>query len=120
MVRGLLVYALGDPLQVEGLGLPDRSTLEQGRRFSAVRPASHASVTEDLACPWSKEPHAGLFISTSFPGSSTHRQLGMAYVSATTGAVATALGLKSLTKVNAPPFALYLPPSSLSPPPPNL
>lgn len=35
-------------------------------------------------------------------GFSTHRQLGTAYVSATTGAVATALGLKSLTKVNAP------------------
>lgn len=35
-------------------------------------------------------------------GFSTHRQLGTAYVSATTGAVATALGLKFLTKVNAP------------------
>lgn len=40
---------------------------------------------------------------------STHRQLGTAYVSATTGAVATALGLKSLTKVNAPhlPFICF-------------
>lgn len=40
------------------------------------------------------------------PGFSTHRQLGTAYVSATTGAVATALGLKSLTKVNDPPIPL--------------
>ena len=37
-------------------------------------------------------------------GFPTHRQLGTAYVSATTGAVATALGLKSLTKVNAAPI----------------
>lgn len=38
---------------------------------------------------------------TLCPDSCHHRQLGTAYVSATTGAVATALGLKSLTKVNA-------------------
>lgn len=64
---------------------------------------------------------------TLCPGSSVHRQLGTAYVSATTGAVATALGLKSLTKVNlphstAPPaqFTLYLPSFSLPLLHPNL
>lgn len=50
------------------------------------------------------------------PGFSTHRQLGTAYVSATTGAVATALGLKSLTKVNDPISWVPSPPSSASSP----
>ncbi|CAO2585667.1 Sfxn3 [Lemmus lemmus] len=49
----------------------------------------------------------------------TVRQLGTAYVSATTGAVATALGLKSLTKVKSPYWPLINPlPISFSPPHP--
>lgn len=69
--------------------------------------------------PERKKLCAGLFTSPLVSWFSHRRQLGTAYVSATTGAVATALGLKSLTKVSAAlfhgwPVFLYLP-SSLSP-----
>lgn len=89
-------------LQGEGLGLPDKSTLEHSMRFSAMRPPSHASLLRIWHVPEGKSHMPNSSPPPVCPGFSIHRQLGTAYVSATTGAVATALGLKSLTKVKCP------------------
>uniref|UniRef100_G1QBH5 Sideroflexin-3 n=1 Tax=Myotis lucifugus TaxID=59463 RepID=G1QBH5_MYOLU len=92
------VYALGGPLFFKGRGWGDTGAWEaflcNEATFPRLMGKNHMlDCSPPLLCP----------------GFSTHRQLGTAYVSATTGAVATALGLKSLTKHLPPLIGRFVP-----------
>lgn len=94
------MYAMGTPLLQKGRARSFQTSLHCSREGISLPSTPHILRIWDV--PERKNHMLDSSPPTLCPDASTHRQLGTAYVSATTGAVATALGLKSLTKVNAP------------------